>query len=208
MTMTHVRSAEPHQRIQGQTGEWEIVIGTEVHAQVISDTKLVSRAPAAFGNDPNTCVSYVDVAMPGMLPVLNPTCVMQAARTGLGLHGQVQQRSVFERKSYFYPDLPQGYQISQFQHPIVLGGHIEIDTSESGPQVIRLERLHLEQDAGKLIHDQHPSLTFVDLNRSGVALMEIVSKPDMRSSEETKAFITKLRMILRYLGTCDGDMEK
>jgi aspartyl-tRNA(Asn)/glutamyl-tRNA(Gln) amidotransferase subunit B len=208
MITSDVRRAEPHQRIQGQTGEWEMVIGTEVHAQVIADSKLFSRAPASFGDDPNTCVSFVDMAMPGMLPVVNPTCVMQAARTGLGLHGQVQEQSIFERKSYFYPDLPQGYQISQFQHPIVQGGHVTIETQESGPQIIHLERLHLEQDAGKLLHDQHPTLTFVDLNRAGVALMEIVSKPDMRSAEEAKAFITKLRMILRYLGTCDGDMEK
>jgi len=194
--------------IKGATGDWEVVIGMEVHAQVSSNAKLFSGASTEFGGDPNDHVSLVDAAMPGMLPVINEECVRQAIRTGLGLKAQINLRSVFDRKNYFYPDLPQGYQISQFKDPIVGEGVLTIDL-ENGAQVeVGIERLHLEQDAGKSLHDQHPTMSFVDLNRSGVALMEIVSRPDLRSSEEAKAYVTKLRSILRYLGTCDGDMEK
>ncbi|MCV0368570.1 Asp-tRNA(Asn)/Glu-tRNA(Gln) amidotransferase subunit GatB [Filomicrobium sp.] len=193
--------------IQGATGDWEVIIGLEVHAQVNSHAKLFSGASTEFGGAPNAHVSLVDAAMPGMLPVINEECVAQAIRTGLGLKAQINLRSVFDRKNYFYPDLPQGYQISQFKSPIVGEGEIEIDT-DGGPKRIGIERLHLEQDAGKSIHDQHPEYSYVDLNRSGVALMEIVSRPDMRSSKEAQAYVTKLRTILRYLGTCDGDMEK
>ncbi|WP_210487126.1 Asp-tRNA(Asn)/Glu-tRNA(Gln) amidotransferase subunit GatB [Microvirga antarctica] len=194
--------------IKGATGDWEIVLGLEIHAQVNSQAKLFSGASTEFGGDPNSHVSLVDAAMPGMLPVINEECVRQAIRTGLGLNAQVNLRSTFDRKNYFYPDLPQGYQISQFKSPIVGEGEVIVDVSDNETITVRIERLHLEQDAGKSIHDLHPTLSFVDLNRSGVALMEIVSKPDMRSSEEAKAFVTKLRTILRYLGTCDGDMEK
>jgi len=194
--------------IKGATGDWEVVIGMEVHAQVSSNAKLFSGASTEFGGDPNDHVSLVDAAMPGMLPVINEECVRQAIRTGLGLKAQINLRSVFDRKNYFYPDLPQGYQISQFKDPIVGEGVLTIDL-ENGAQVeVGIERLHLEQDAGKSLHDQHPTMSFVDLNRSGVALMEIVSRPDLRSAEEAKAYVTKLRSILRYLGTCDGDMEK
>ncbi len=201
------RTPDPKNFIEGATGEWEVVIGMEVHAQVSSNAKLFSGASAEFGGAPNTHVSLVDAAMPGMLPVINEFCVEQAVRTGLGLKARINLRSVFDRKNYFYPDLPQGYQISQFKQPIVGEGTviIEVDGEEIA---VGIERLHLEQDAGKSIHDQHPSMSFVDLNRSGVALMEIVSKPDMRSAEEAKAYVSKLRTILRYLGTCDGNMEQ
>ncbi len=194
--------------LKGDTGEWEVVIGMEVHAQVTANSKLFSGAATDFGAEPNSQVSMVDAAMPGMLPVLNGYCVEQAVRTGLGLNAAINRVSVFERKNYFYPDLPQGYQISQFQHPIVGKGVIEIDLSDGSTKEIGVTRLHLEQDAGKSLHDQHPSKSFVDLNRSGCALMEIVSEPDIRGPEEAAAYITKLRMILRYLGTCDGNMEE
>jgi len=194
--------------IRGSTGEWEVVIGLEVHAQVTSNAKLFSGAATAFGGDPNSQVSLVDAAMPGMLPVINEECVRQAVRTGLGLSAKINLKSVFDRKNYFYPDLPQGYQISQFKSPIVGEGEVTVDLEDGDSIVVGIERLHLEQDAGKLLHDQHPTMSFVDLNRSGVALMEIVSRPDIRSSEQAKAYVAKLRSILRYLGTCDGDMEK
>jgi aspartyl-tRNA(Asn)/glutamyl-tRNA(Gln) amidotransferase subunit B len=186
---------------------YEVVIGMEVHAQVSSKAKLFSGASTEFGGEPNSHVSLVDAAMPGMLPVINAECVRQAVRTGLGLKAKINLKSVFDRKNYFYPDLPQGYQISQYKSPIVGEGEVLVDTPE-GSFTVGIERLHLEQDAGKSLHDQHPTMSFVDLNRSGVALMEIVSKPDIRSSEQAKAYVTKLRSILRYLGTCDGDMEK
>jgi aspartyl-tRNA(Asn)/glutamyl-tRNA(Gln) amidotransferase subunit B len=194
--------------IKGATGDWEIVIGLEVHAQVTSNAKLFSGASTTFGGEPNAHVSLVDAAMPGMLPVINEECVRQAIRTGLGLNARVNLKSVFDRKNYFYPDLPQGYQISQYKAPIVGEGEMVVDMDDGEMVAVGIERLHLEQDAGKSLHDQHPSLSFVDLNRSGVALMEIVSKPDLRSAEEAKAYLAKLRTILRYLGTCDGDMEK
>jgi aspartyl-tRNA(Asn)/glutamyl-tRNA(Gln) amidotransferase subunit B len=194
--------------IKGATGDWEIVIGLEVHAQVTSRSKLFSGASTEFGGEPNAHVSLVDAAMPGMLPVINEECVRQAVRSGLGLNAQINLRSVFDRKNYFYPDLPQGYQISQYKSPIVGEGEVTIELAGGDSATIGIERLHLEQDAGKSLHDQSPSLSFVDLNRSGVALMEIVSKPDIRSSEQAKAYVTKIRSILRYLGTCDGDMEK
>ncbi|MBT9287912.1 Asp-tRNA(Asn)/Glu-tRNA(Gln) amidotransferase subunit GatB [Prosthecodimorpha staleyi] len=203
-----VRTAKPSQLIRGATGDWEVVIGLEVHAQVNSEAKLFSGASTTFGNDPNANVSLVDAAMPGMLPVINVECVRQAVRTGLGLKAAINRRSIFDRKNYFYPDLPQGYQISQYKNPIVGEGRILIDMPDGETIEVGVERLHLEQDAGKSIHDQSPVYSFVDLNRSGVALMEIVSKPDLRSSEEAKAYVSKLRTILRYLGTCDGDMEK
>ena len=193
--------------IAGATGDWEVVIGMEVHAQVASNSKLFSGASTAFGADPNSHVSLVDAAMPGMLPVINRECVAQAIRTGLGLKAQINLKSIFDRKNYFYPDLPQGYQISQYKQPVVGEGEVEIDV-DGEPMMIGIERLHLEQDAGKSLHDQHPDYSYVDLNRSGVALMEIVSKPDLRSSKQAQAYVTKLRSILRYLGTCDGDMEK
>jgi len=199
----------PKKLIKGATGDWEIVIGMEIHAQVTSQAKLFSGASTAFGNDPNSNVSLVDAAMPGMLPVINEECVRQAIRTGLGLKAEINLRSTFDRKNYFYPDLPQGYQISQYKSPIVGEGEVIVDVPETGETItVRIERLHLEQDAGKSIHDLHPTMSFVDLNRSGVALMEIVSKPDLRSSDEARAYVTKLRTILRYLGTCDGDMDK
>jgi aspartyl-tRNA(Asn)/glutamyl-tRNA(Gln) amidotransferase subunit B len=194
--------------LKGETGEWEIVIGMEVHAQVTANSKLFSGASASFGAEPNSQVSLVDAAMPGMLPVLNEYCVEQAVRTGLGLKAQINKRSVFERKNYFYPDLPQGYQISQFLHPIVGKGEIEIDLPDGTVKKIGITRLHLEQDAGKSLHDQHPAKSFVDLNRSGCALMEIVSEPDIRGPEEATAYLAKLRMILQYLGTCNGNMEE
>ncbi|MFN3827345.1 MAG: Asp-tRNA(Asn)/Glu-tRNA(Gln) amidotransferase subunit GatB [Micavibrio sp.] len=194
--------------VKGETGDWEIVIGMEVHAQITSQSKLFSGAATDFGAAPNNQVSFVDAAMPGMLPVLNEFCVEQAVRTGLGLNAQINMTSVFERKNYFYPDLPQGYQISQFQHPIVGEGEIEIDLADGTVKPIRIERLHMEQDAGKSLHDQHPAKSFVDLNRSGTALMEIVSRPDIRGAEEAAAYLSKLRMILRYLETCDGNMDE
>lgn len=194
--------------ISGATGDWEIVLGLEVHAQVASNAKLFSGASTEFGAEPNAQVSLVDAAMPGMLPVINWFCVEQAVRTGLGLNAQINNYSVFDRKNYFYPDLPQGYQISQFEQPIVGEGIVEIDLDGGEVKEIGIERLHLEQDAGKSLHDQHPDMSFVDLNRSGVALMEIVSRPDMRSAAEAQAYVKKLRAILRYLGTCDGNMEQ
>ena len=194
--------------VAGATGDWEIVVGMEIHAQVSSKSKLFSGAATGFGAEPNSQVSFVDAAMPGMLPVINDFCVAQAVRTGLGLKAQINRRSVFDRKNYFYPDLPQGYQISQFKHPIVGEGEVLVDVTPTEQIRVGIERLHLEQDAGKSTHDQSPNQSFVDLNRSGVALMEIVSRPDIRSADEAKAYVTKLRTILRYLGTCDGDMEK
>ncbi|MGE5564714.1 MAG: Asp-tRNA(Asn)/Glu-tRNA(Gln) amidotransferase subunit GatB [Parcubacteria group bacterium] len=194
--------------IQGRTGPWEIVLGLEVHAQVASNAKLFSGAAVGFGAGPNEQVSLVDAAMPGMLPVINRRCVEQAVRTGLGLKAQINLKSRFDRKNYFYPDLPQGYQISQYQHPIVGEGEVIVERDDGSTFTVRIERLHLEQDAGKSIHDLDPNATYVDLNRAGTALMEIVSRPDMRSSEEAAAYVKKLRTILVYLGTCDGDMEK
>ena len=194
--------------IKGSTGDWEVVIGMEIHAQVTSESKLFSGASTEFGGAANSHVSLVDAAMPGMLPVINEECVRQAIRTGLGLKAKVNLRSVFDRKNYFYPDLPQGYQISQYKSPIVGEGAVTVDLEGGDTVVVGIERVHLEQDAGKSLHDWHPDYSYVDLNRSGVALMEIVSKPDLRSADEAKAFIAKLRSILRYLGTCDGDMEK
>lgn len=204
----HVRPTDAKKLIKGATGNWEVVIGMEIHAQVSSNAKLFSGASTAFGGPPNDHVSLVDAAMPGMLPVINKECVAQAVRTGLGLRAQINLRSTFDRKNYFYPDLPQGYQISQYKSPIVGEGEVIVDLLDGESFVVGIERLHLEQDAGKSIHDLSPTLSFVDLNRSGVALMEIVSRPDLRSSEEARAYVTKLRSILRYLGTCDGDMEK
>jgi len=203
-----VRIADPKKLIKGATGDWEVVIGMEVHAQVLSKSKLFSGASTEFGGAPNSHVSLVDAAMPGMLPVINEECVAQAVRTGLGLKAEINHRSVFDRKNYFYPDLPQGYQISQYKQPIVGEGEIVIDLDSGEAITVGIERLHLEQDAGKSLHDQHPTQSFVDLNRSGVALMEIVSKPDLRSAEEAKAYLTKLRTIVRYLGTCDGNMDE
>ena len=194
--------------IRGESGDWEVVIGMEIHAQVTSKAKLFSGASTEFGGAPNSHVSLVDAAMPGMLPVINAHCVEQAVRTGLGLKAKINRKSVFDRKNYFYPDLPQGYQISQYKSPIVGEGKVSVDLPDGDAIEVGIERLHLEQDAGKSLHDRHPEFSYVDLNRSGVALMEIVSKPDLRSSEDAKAFVAKLRTILRYLGTCDGDMEK
>jgi aspartyl-tRNA(Asn)/glutamyl-tRNA(Gln) amidotransferase subunit B len=194
--------------IKGATGDWEVVIGMEVHAQVTSNAKLFSGASTEFGGAPNSHVSLVDAAMPGMLPVINEQCVRQAVRTGLGLNAKINLRSVFDRKNYFYPDLPQGYQISQYKSPVVGEGEVTVELEGGKTATIGIERLHLEQDAGKSLHDQSPTMSFVDLNRSGVALMEIVSKPDIRDAEQAKAYVTKMRSILRYLGTCDGDMEK
>jgi aspartyl-tRNA(Asn)/glutamyl-tRNA(Gln) amidotransferase subunit B len=201
-------SANGKNLIRGATGDWEIVIGMEVHAQVSSNAKLFSGASTEFGGAPNSHVSLVDAAMPGVLPVINAECVRQAVRTGLGLKAQINLKSVFDRKNYFYPDLPQGYQISQYKQPIVGEGAVTVDLEDGESFTVGIERLHLEQDAGKSLHERHPTFSYVDLNRSGVALMEIVSKPDIRSSEQAKAFLSKLRSILRYLGTCDGDMEK
>ncbi len=198
-----------HNLIDGATGPWEIIIGLEVHAQVTSQSKLFSGASTEFGGEPNSHVSLVDAAMPGMLPVINAECVAQAIRTGLGLKAQINLYSVFDRKNYFYPDLPQGYQISQYKYPIVGEGVVTVDMMKEGYSIeVGIERVHLEQDAGKSLHDQHPDYSYVDLNRCGVALMEIVSRPDLRSAEEAKAYVTKLRTILRYLGTCDGNMEQ
>jgi aspartyl-tRNA(Asn)/glutamyl-tRNA(Gln) amidotransferase subunit B len=194
--------------IEGRTGEWEVVIGLEVHAQITSRSKLFSGAATDFGAEPNTQVSLVDAAMPGMLPVINRRCVEQAVKTGLGLKAKINLTSVFERKNYFYPDLPAGYQISQYLHPIVGEGTIVLDLPDGSTREVGIERLHMEQDAGKSIHDLDPASSFIDLNRAGVALMEIVSKPDLRSAEEAGAYLRKLRSILRYLGTCDGNMEQ
>ena len=194
--------------IKGETGDWEVVIGLEVHAQVISNAKLFSGAATTFGAEPNAQVSLVDAAMPGMLPVINRVCVEQAVRTGLALGAKINLRSVFDRKNYFYPDLPQGYQISQFSQPIVGVGKIVVDMEDGESRTVGITRLHLEQDAGKSLHDRHPTKTYVDLNRSGIALMEIVSEPDLRSAEEAGAYVRKLRSILRYIGTCDGNMEQ
>jgi aspartyl-tRNA(Asn)/glutamyl-tRNA(Gln) amidotransferase subunit B len=213
MSIIDTRTPDPKRLIPGATGDWEVIIGLEVHAQVTSEAKLFSGASTSFGAAPNANVSLVDAAMPGMLPVINEECVRQAIRTGLGLKAAINLKSVFDRKNYFYPDLPQGYQISQYKQPIVGEGTVTVSV---GPDSkgdfedikVGIERLHLEQDAGKSMHDQHPTMSFVDLNRSGVALMEIVSKPDMRSSEEAKAYLTKLRTIVRYLGTCDGNMDE
>jgi len=202
-----VERATSKNLLRGDSGEWEVVIGMEVHAQVTSNAKLFSGAATAFGAPPNHHVSLVDAAMPGMLPVINEACISQAVRTGLGLKAQINLKSVFDRKNYFYPDLPQGYQISQYKYPIVGEGEVEIEVDGETIRV-GIERLHLEQDAGKSIHDLSPEHSYVDLNRSGVALMEIVSRPDLRSAKEAQAYVTKLRTILRYLGTCDGDMEK
>ena len=200
--------AKPKKLLKGATGDWEVVIGLEVHAQVASQSKLFSGASTAFGGEPNSQVSLVDAAMPGVLPVINEECVKQEVRTGLGLKARINLRSVFDRKNYFYPDLPAGYQISQYKSPLVGEGVVVVDMPDGGTVAVGIERLHVEQDAGKSLHDRHPAMSFVDLNRAGVALMEIVSKPDLRSAEEAKAFVAKLRTILRYLGTCDGDMEK
>ncbi len=202
------RKVDAKKLLKGATGDWEVIVGLEVHAQVTSKAKLFSGASASYGGAPNDHVSLVDAAMPGMLPVINEECVAQAIRTGLGLKAQINLRSVFDRKNYFYPDLPQGYQISQFKQPIVGEGVVVLDMLDGERVEVGIERLHLEQDAGKSIHDQHPAYSYVDLNRSGVALMEIVSKPDMRSAEEARTYMTKLRTILRYLGTCDGNMEE
>jgi len=194
--------------IQGRTGPWEVVLGLEVHAQVASNAKLFSGAAVGFGAGPNAQVSLVDAAMPGMLPVINRRCVEQAVRTGLGLKAKINLKSTFDRKNYFYPDLPQGYQISQFKDPVVGEGEVLVELDDGSTITVGIERLHLEQDAGKSLHDQDPNFTYVDLNRAGTALMEIVSRPDMRSSAEAAAYVKKLRTILVYLGTCDGDMEK
>ena len=202
---------ESSYRIQGATGEWEVVIGLEVHAQVTSNAKLFSGSATAFGAEPNSQVSLVDAAMPGMLPVPNRECIRQAVRTGMAINAQINKWSRFDRKNYFYADLPQGYQISQLYHPLVGEGTIEIQLDEKDPEstkTIGIERIHVEQDAGKLMHDQHPTMSYVDLNRSGVALMEIVSRPDMRSPAEAGAYLTKLRTILRYVGSCDGNMDQ
>ena len=200
--------AKKSKLIKGASGDWEVVIGMEVHAQVTAKAKLFSGASTAFGGGPNEHVSLVDAAMPGMLPVINAECVRQAVRTGLGLNARINLKSVFDRKNYFYPDLPQGYQISQYKSPIVGEGEVMVDMPDGERVRVGIERLHLEQDAGKSLHEEHPAASLVDLNRSGVALMEIVTKPDLRSAEDAKAFLAKLRTILRYLGTCDGDMEK
>src|ERR1700749_4070556 len=194
--------------LKGETGNWEVVIGMEVHAQVSSQSKLFSGASTTFGAEPNSQVSFIDAGFPGMLPVINEKCVEQAVRTGLGLKAQINLTSIFDRKNYFYPDLPTGYQISQFKSPIVGEGEVFIDLAGGETIRVGIERLHLEQDAGKSLHDQHPDHSFVDLNRAGVALMEIVTKPHMRSAEEAAAFLRKLRAIVRYLGTCDGNMDE
>ena len=198
-------------RIHGTTGEWEVVIGLEVHAQVTSNAKLFSGAATVFGAEPNTQVSLVDAAMPGMLPVPNRECIRQAVRTGMAIDATINRWSRFDRKNYFYADLPQGYQISQLYHPLVGEGHVDVTPDEKNPDAVKrigVERIHVEQDAGKLMHDQHPTRSYVDLNRSGVALMEIVSRPDMRSPAEAGAYLTKLRAILRYVGSCDGNMDQ
>lgn len=209
----NARPSDSKKFVSGVSGEWEVVIGLEVHAQIKSDSKLFSGAAADFGSSPNLNVALLDAGMPGMLPVMNEYCVKQAIKTGLGLNAEINLASSFDRKNYFYPDLPQGYQISQFYRPIVGEGALTISVGpdENGgfdDAVIGIERLHLEQDAGKSLHDQHPTMSYVDLNRCGVALMEIVSKPDLRSAEEAKAYLVKLRSIMRYLGTCDGNMDE
>ncbi|MGC1859595.1 MAG: Asp-tRNA(Asn)/Glu-tRNA(Gln) amidotransferase subunit GatB [Methylocystis sp.] len=204
----NVATAVPSKLIHGATGDWEIVVGMEIHAQVTSRAKLFSGASAEYGGEPNNHVSLVDAAMPGMLPVINEECVAQAVRTGLGLKAKINHRSVFDRKNYFYPDLPQGYQISQFKNPIVGEGEVIVDVSPTERITVGIERLHLEQDAGKSLHELSATESHVDLNRSGVALMEIVSKPDIRSAEEARAYVSKLRTILRYIGSCDGNMEQ
>ncbi|MGD1870505.1 MAG: Asp-tRNA(Asn)/Glu-tRNA(Gln) amidotransferase subunit GatB [Neomegalonema sp.] len=207
--MTELAYTEPKAKtIAGVKGDWEIVIGMEVHAQVLSNAKLFSGASTQFGAEPNSNVALVDAAMPGMLPVINEFCVAQAVRTGLGIKAEINLRSIFDRKNYFYPDLPQGYQISQFKHPIVGEGEVLVDLEPGGARKVRIERIHLEQDAGKSIHDMDPEKSFVDLNRTGVALMEIVSRPDIRSAEEAAEYLRKLRTIVRYLGTCDGNMQE
>ena len=207
--MAHLEHTAPEPKvIPGVTGDWELVIGMEVHAQVQSAAKLFSGASTAFGAEPNAHVSLVDAAMPGMLPVINEFCVEQAIRTGLGLKAAINTRSVFDRKQYFYPDLPQGYQISQFKDPIVGEGEVIVDMAPGIARHVRIERIHLEQDAGKSVHDLDPALSFVDLNRTGVALMEIVSRPDIRGPEEAAEYVRKLRQIMRYLGTCDGNMQE
>jgi aspartyl-tRNA(Asn)/glutamyl-tRNA(Gln) amidotransferase subunit B len=213
MAIEEARNTDPKNLIPGATGDWEVIVGLEVHAQVASEAKLFSGASTAFAGEPNDHVSLVDAAMPGMLPVVNEECVRQAIRTGLGLKAKINHRSVFARKNYFYPDLPQGYQISQYDQPVVGEGTVVLEIgpdAKGGFEEVRIgiERVHLEQDAGKSLHDRHPTMSLVDLNRSGVALMEIVSKPDLRSAEEARAYIAKLRTILRYLGTSDADMEK
>src|SRR5438067_12666109 len=211
MTEPLSTAADSTYRIKGTTGEWEVVIGLEVHAQVVSNAKLFSGASTTFGAEPNTQVSLVDAAMPGRLPVPNRECIRQAVRTGLALDAKINKWSRFDRKNYFYADLPQGYQISQLYHPLVGEGEVEVlldEKNESSGKQIGIERIHVEQDAGKLMHDQHPTMSFVDLNRCGVALMEIVSRPDMRSPDEAGAYIRKLRSILRYVGSCDGNMEQ
>lgn len=200
-------SAPKPKVIAGATGDWEIVIGMEIHAQVASNSKLFSGASTEFGAEPNSNVSFIDAAMPGMLPVINEFCVEQAVRTGLGINAEINLFSAFDRKNYFYPDLPQGYQISQLYHPIVGEGEVLVDMEPGVARLVRIERIHLEQDAGKSVHDMDPNMSFVDLNRTGVALMEIVSRPDIRGPEEAAAYVTKLRQILRYLGTCDGNMQ-
>src|ERR1700756_306105 len=206
--VVRMSAAAKSKLLKGESGEWEIVIGMEVHAQVLSNAKLFSGASTAFGAEPNSQVSFVDAAMPGMLPVINRRCIEQAVITGLGLKAKINKWSRFDRKNYFYPALPQGYQISQYKDPIVGEGAIEVERDDGSTFTVRIERLHLEQDAGKSIHDLDPNATYVDLNRAGTALMEIVSRPDMRSSDEATAYVKKLRTILIYLGTCDGDMEK
>jgi aspartyl-tRNA(Asn)/glutamyl-tRNA(Gln) amidotransferase subunit B len=206
--VVRMSAAAKNKYIKGETGDWEIVIGMEVHAQVLSQSKLFSGASTAFGGEPNNQVSFIDAGFPGMLPVINEKCVEQAVRTGLGLKARINLRSIFDRKNYFYPDLPQGYQISQYKDPIVGEGEVMIDLKDGESIRVGIERLHLEQDAGKSLHDQNPDSSFVDLNRSGIALMEIVTKPDMRSSEEAATFLKKLRAIVRYLGTCDGNMDE
>ncbi len=205
--LDHTYEAPTPKRIAGAKHDWELVIGMEVHAQVTSNAKLFSGASTKFGAEPNANVAFVDAAMPGMLPVINRFCVEQAVRTGLGLNAQINLNSAFDRKNYFYPDLPQGYQISQLYHPIVGEGEVLVEMGDGKARLVRVERIHLEQDAGKSIHDMDPNMSFVDLNRTGVALMEIVSRPDIRGPEEAAAYVTKLRQILRYLGTCNGDMQ-
>lgn len=205
--MLDLKEPEPY-LIQGNEAEWEVIIGMEVHAQVASKSKLFSGASTEFGADENSNVSLVDAAFPGMLPVINSFCITQAIRTGYALNAQINRYSVFDRKNYFYPDLPQGYQISQYKYPIIGEGAVVVDLKQNTARAVGIERLHLEQDAGKSMHDQHPTMSFIDLNRSGTALMEIVTKPDLRSPEEAGAFMSKLRTILRYIGTCDGNMEQ
>ncbi|MEK9794104.1 MAG: Asp-tRNA(Asn)/Glu-tRNA(Gln) amidotransferase subunit GatB [Hyphomicrobiales bacterium] len=206
--MSEINNASPRFIIESQTGDWEVIIGLEIHAQVTSNSKLFSGSSASYGGEPMSHVSLVDAAMPGMLPVINKQCVRQAVKTGLGLKAEINKYSVFDRKNYFYPDLPQGYQISQFKHPIVGEGIVKVTLKDGSDIFVRIERLHLEQDAGKSFHDIDPQSSYIDLNRSGVALMEIVTKPDLRSADEAKLFVTKLRTILRYLETCDGNMEE